>query len=604
MAETKQIAILILLTFLIGISGLTLVSYVPSLAEEDTVVEEYVATLHANGTLVEDYTYLVKASDRYRMLYRVWDAPLSIGELNKPYVQFLRASSQGQISYVKDFQGSVWMEDRFKNDPQILGSVRSLADLNEVGIFNPNRFGAGTYKVRYVFLLHPPLEYDDSWCHLNLQLASRHLKYRNVKVLINDSGYSETIYMRPPPLREARDGSEISFFGSVAKDELLEVELLFRKDVLGVLNGFPRRVDNVKGLTTSANSLYLTQYHVAQILRGGAKALAILIAPILALLYLAFGREKRFVVPKYLSTVPNKERKPWIVNLVFKGDVFDFDENGFYATLLDLHMKRKIRIDEKNGGLLIRVLDEAGGDVYETRALHFLRSLSKGGVLDSDSVKKSAETLAESGSMLELLQLKGELNYLSSEAEPSIASQFAISGRKRLLPLALFSALFLAASLLALFALPGVFSVLSMAVVASIIPVVQSVIAVAFPSTLFGKWLGLAYKEKLEWGSFRRFLSDLALIRKYVPQDLSMWGEWLVYGTALGVGDNVVKAMEELKIQLPEVNIAPRMPLMFMPVMLAGVPSGRGGGAGGFGGGGGGGFGSGGGFGGGGAGRR
>jgi len=603
LAETRQIAALILLTFLVGISGLTLVSYIPSLTEEDTVVDEYVATFYANGTLVEDYTYLVKASGRYRMLYRVWDAPLSIGELNKPYIQFLRAFSQGQITYVKDFQGSVWVEDRFKNDPQILASVRSLADLNEVGIFNPNRFGAGTYKIRYVFLLHPPLEYDDSWCHLNLQLASSHLKYRNVKVVINDSGYSEAVYLRPPPMRETREGNQIVFLGNAAKDELLEVELVFKKDILTVLNGFSKRVDNVKGLTASANSLYLTQYRIAQILRDGAKALAVLIAPLLGVFYVVVGREKRFVVPRYLSTVPNKERKPWIVNLVFKGDVFDFDENGFYATLLGLHMKRKIRIDEKNGGLLVRVLDEAGGDVYETRAMRFLRSLSKDGVLDSDSVKKSAENLAESGSMLELLQLKGELNYLTSQAEPGIASQFAISGRRRLLPLALLSAFFLAASFLALFTLPSVLSVVSMAVVASIIPVVQSVIAVAFPSTLFGKWLGLAYKEKLEWVSFRGFLSDLALIRKYAPQDLSMWGEWLVYGTALGVGDNVVKAMRDLKIQLPEVNIAPRMPLLFMPVMSTGVPSGRAGGVGGFGGGGGG-FGSGGGFGGGGAGRR
>jgi hypothetical protein len=59
-----------------------------------------------------------------------------------------------------------------------------------------------------------------------------------------------------------------------------------------------------------------------------AKALAMLMAPLLGVLYVVVGRERRFVVPKYLSTVPNKERKPWIVNLVFKGDAFDFDENG------------------------------------------------------------------------------------------------------------------------------------------------------------------------------------------------------------------------------------------------------------------------------------
>ena len=37
----------------------------------------------------------------------------------------------------------------------------------------------------------------------------------------------------------------------------------------------------------------------------------------LVLLYYAFGREKKYVVPKYLSYVPNPEREPWEVNLLF-----------------------------------------------------------------------------------------------------------------------------------------------------------------------------------------------------------------------------------------------------------------------------------------------
>lgn len=603
MAETRQIAALVFLTLLVGISGLTVVSYLPSIMEEDTVVDEYVATLYANGTLVEDYTYQVKVSNQYRMLFRVWDAPLSFGQLNKPYIQFLKGSSSEQvIVYAKDSQGSVWIEDRYKNDQSVLGLAKSLAGLNEVGILKPERFSAGRYKVRYVFVLHPPLEYDEDICHLNLQLASTHLTYRSFSLIIKDVDYSVMTYCRPPPLKEVRDRNEIAFYGSVAKDELLELEVLFKKDVLNVLNGFLRRVDNVRGSTIQANTVYLIQHRMAQLLRDVAKALAVLNPPILILLYVAFGREKRFIVPRYLSTVPNKERKPWIVNLVFKRDAVDYDEDGFFATLLDLHMRRKIRIDTKNGGLAIRILDQADGDIYERRALQFLKDLSKDGVMDTDSIKEFTKNLSAS-EYGRLFQLNAELNYLTRVAEPRVASEFTASGRKRITPILLVSGLLLVTSLVALLMLPNIASILSMAVIASVVPIIQSVIAIAFPSTLFGKWQGEAYKEKLEWESFKSFLSDLALIRKYPPQDLSMWGEWLVYGTALGVGDSVVKAMKELKIQLPEVSLAPRIPSLFVPIMLAAAPSGRGGGMGG-GIGGGGGFGSGGGFGGGGAGRR
>jgi uncharacterized membrane protein len=287
---------------------------------------------------------------------------------------------------------------------------------------------------------------------------------------------------------------------------------------------------------------------------------------------------------------------------VFKRDAVDYDEDGFFATLLDLHMRRKIRIDTKNGGLAIRILDQADGDIYEGRALQFLKDLSKDGVMDTDSIKEFTKNLSAS-EYGRLFQLNAELNYLTRVAEPRVASEFTASGRKRITPILLVSGLLLVTSLVALLMLPNIASILSMAVIASVVPIIQSVIAIAFPSTLFGKWLGEAYKEKLEWESFKMFLSDLALIRKYAPQDLSMWGEWLVYGTALGVGDSVVKAMKELKIQLPEVSLVPRIPSLFVPIMLAAAPSGRGGGMGG-GIGGGGGFGSGGGFGGGGAGRR
>ena len=49
-------------------------------------------------------------------------------------------------------------------------------------------------------------------------------------------------------------------------------------------------------------------------------------------------------------------------------------------------------------------------------------------------------------------------------------------------------------------------------------------------------------------------LSDLAMIKKYQSEDISVWKDWLVYGAALGVADNVIKAMKELNIKIPEIE--------------------------------------------------
>jgi uncharacterized membrane protein len=202
-----------------------------------------------------------------------------------------------------------------------------------------------------------------------------------------------------------------------------------------------------------------------------------------------------------------------------------------------------------------------------------------------------------------LLKLKNDLSYVTRRADTRIASNYTVNGRMKPVPILLISIILLIVSFILFFALSNFSSILKGAGFTSIIIIIQSIMAMAFPSTLFGKWKGSTYREKLEWDSFKKFLSDLALIKKYAPEDLSMWGTWLIYGTSLGVGKKVAKAMEELKIPLVEAKFIPVMPLFIRPISRA-IPysqaKGRSG-AGGFSGGG---FGAGGGFGGGGAGAR
>ena len=88
--------------------------------------------------------------------------------------------------------------------------------------------------------------------------------------------------------------------------------------------------------------------------------------------------------------------------------------------------------------------------------------------------------------------------------------------------------------------------------ITAMILLLQSSLAVSAPSTLFGRWKEDYYKEKLEWDAFRTFLGDYAMIQRYSPSDLNMWKEWLIYGTALGVGDKVEKALKDFNIPIPE----------------------------------------------------
>ncbi|MEM3727343.1 MAG: DUF2207 domain-containing protein [Candidatus Bathyarchaeia archaeon] len=599
MSEVKQIAALTLITFIIAGLGLTLIKYSPYFMEGDVIVDSYKAVFYADGTLIENYVYEVKSSNKYRMLYRVWDAALSIKQLNEPSIEFLNAStSEKAIVYLKDFQGIVWVNDSLNND--LINEIESLAYLNEVGVFNPEGFKSGRYNVTYAFKIYPPIEYDGKLCHLNLKLADEHLTYRTVEVTLKNASYILKVFPHPPSLKIIKYENEFRLYGSSSKDEIIEVELLLKKDVLSVINGFLKEVKDVNKLTVEANRYDLIQYYLGLTLLRLSQTAALAFPFLFLLVYIAYGREKRFIIPKYLSVTPNNKLKPWIVNLVFKSDPLNFDENGFYATLLDLHKKGKIKINLKNRkGLIIQLINEEGLDTYEVRVIKFLKDLSSNNIVDTDEVKKLVKTLSSSRKFeWKLLELKDELLYLTKKAEASIAENYMVNGRRKLIPFILASTFLLLISILLVFASNYLISLTALA--SSFIPLTQSLIALAFPSTLFGKWKSLFYKEKLEWDSFKRFLSDLVLIKKYSPKDLSIWGEWLIYGTALGVGDNIAKAMEEFKISLEDVKIVRSIPVVIQPIATA-IPFSKSQSHSGFSGGG---FGAGGGFGGGGAGAR
>ena len=74
MREEKQLAIFLLATFLVGVTGLLLTGVIAG--GKDTVyVKAYRADFYLNGTLSEHFTYEIREASKYRMLYRVWESP-------------------------------------------------------------------------------------------------------------------------------------------------------------------------------------------------------------------------------------------------------------------------------------------------------------------------------------------------------------------------------------------------------------------------------------------------------------------------------------------------------------------------------------------------
>ncbi len=291
----------------------------------------------------------------------------------------------------------------------------------------------------------------------------------------------------------------------------------------------------------------------------------VLLAPLLLLLiYRRFGREKTFVVPDVLSYVPS-QRKPWQVNLVFKADPFDFDKDGLCATILDLQ-KQGIAEIEPDGAesddairLKIKLLKEedAAEDDYERKVLRFLIKNAEKGVFDThildariESLRKQAED--SSSAQYALHSIRDDISDLLAGPGTGTAGEFFASHRSASAMLFVLPLSLIVATGMLYVNFGDDYPQLLLCFISAILLFIQSLIpAFAAPRAIFGKWKADYYREKQEWDSFRKFLSDFAIIQKYAPQDISIWKDWLVYGTALGVADKVLAAMQQLKIPAP-----------------------------------------------------
>ncbi len=596
MGELKQLMAVIMGSIIIAVIGLLVFFSIPGGGAP--VSASYNAVLNPDGVLTETFIYHIPRDREYTMLYRYWEAPLTLEEIDQPHIQLLSISCpSGSVPYIKDYTGHVMVWNA--STSIYVHDIIEKAYLNEAGCYFPGKIPAGDHKVVYRYIVRPTLQCDGTYCHLNLKLARDHITYSTVNVTIQDPGGDvKLFYVHVPAYNVVREDKRIMVLGESPENQLLEIEFVYNDHGEINIPGYRVNDENVLEKTLQANNVYLMLYDTVKYSSYILLVLLLVYPLVLVGIYYWKGKEKKYVVPKYLSYVPDPKKKPWLVNLLFKGDALTIDSDAFYATILDLERKGYLEITGDKEHIVIKVKKSPGPgelDRYEQDVFEFIRYWSRDNVLDIEELKERVESMDSSRKnslyewMRSLITTPGWMKKLARNYVSSIRIWFI-----------LLASAFILGSLVTAITL-GDLNIY--APYAQRLPVplfmlgLQNIVAAIAPSQLFGRWKKDYYKEKLQWDAFKNMLKDFAMIQKYAPQDLVIWKEWLIYGTALGVGKKVVEAMEKLRIPVPSsgyfVYVWPRHYVMVMrtasPKKSGGVGSGGGFGAGGgFGGGGGG----------------
>jgi uncharacterized membrane protein len=291
-------------------------------------------------------------------------------------------------------------------------------------------------------------------------------------------------------------------------------------------------------MTQEANPWYLPLVNPLYRFISLISTLVLLLTPLILLgIWYRYGRERSYTVPDHLSFVPDPTLKPWLVSLIFSGDPGKFPEEGLHATLIDLHRRGVIVIEQPTEKTFtIRVVKHETDDPYEEQVIRILALLSTHGVVTSEMFSKlAADANANESIRHQLVQYQKSFRDLPSSLQDRMLATYIRDGHSYLIPLLAGAIGLFFLSLVLIIVGPEDRFILIQAVYNSSLIALQVIIALLFPVSLFGTWKGDSYQDRLKWESFRHFLSDSVMIQRYSPKDLSIWGDWMVYGTALGV---------------------------------------------------------------------
>lgn len=556
MEEKKYLYIIIFLTFIISILG----SYTSKNFDLRLIFSklyiDYTAEINIDNQIYINEKYFdYLQTEKYRRLFRKWNSPITYeGKLNRPFIKIEKVYGDGE-SYVKDWKGKIYGNLRKSS----LKVIETMAGKNEAGIVNPDFFKKGNYLFLVNYKIFPPVEKNKEIMHLNLKLADYHVPYREVIIKIKDKNKKiQKIYPHIPNFSLEKIGKSYIIKGNAPENSIVEIEMLLNPFNI---NGFTTSLKNIKNFTEDVNKHLFLIRETAKIIQHILFIFVILFPFLFIIYYLKFGSEKEFTVPEFLSFIPNKNRRPYLVNLVFNGDSFNGDENAFFSTLLDLQKKGKIKI-ETNGDLSIKIIDTNVSDSYEKKVMDFLQKNSTNingeNYFFSYNIKSKIDRYKLSKNIAGLKSIKSEIEMLMKYKSPDISQQFVENKGKNIFTIFGFLFFLITIGLGVIISTSGwvVYSVVDLypLFILSITLSTQILVIILTPTQFLGRWKKEFYKEKLQWNGFKNFLSDMAMIKKYSPKDLSIWKEWLIYGTALGVAKEVEKAMNDLKISIPEIK--------------------------------------------------
>lgn len=271
--------------------------------------------------------------------------------------------------------------------------------------------------------------------------------------------------------------------------------------------------------------------------------------------YLRYGREPKVDYEGiYERDLPTND-PPEVINALIenKGSIGKPDMKGFEASIMNLIDRKVLKLyPEENAAtgtkdLLLTFNHEKLNELSSSEKIVFntLSNFATDNVLNLSSLNGQLSSESEAKWFVDKIDKWED----SVKNKIDVDKYFDDAGSTRIAFLA-FGGIAMGIIIMSL----GFFTNLANGLysrVGGLILIIISVAYIFMDEDIFGRWTKEGRVFYLKWNNFKEFLEDNSLIAEHPPESIVVWKKYLIYGTALGVADEVYDAM---KLQVPNIS--------------------------------------------------
>lgn len=264
---------------------------------------------------------------------------------------------------------------------------------------------------------------------------------------------------------------------------------------------------------------------------------------LLLLVFLRFGREPEVSYERLYEEEPPYDDPPDVVNAIVKNFGWSVDDDGIAAVLLHLYHLDLVDFAEEGKAIVLKGSAVPQNLPRTEKALFaLLQRFSENGVFRFERLKEKLER-----SLKEAKGFNSALSSYRKEVGRELARRKYLRTTGNIL-----------AKVIAVFMVLASFGPLSVTdqpALAHLLPFFTVLSGMFFFTGAgvlltrrdrFGSWSTEGRLYYLRWKAFARFLNDYSLIAEHPPESVVLWEKYLIYATALGIGEKVLQHLRKL----------------------------------------------------------